>query len=158
MSLKESLNAALTAFGNEQNNQTKTLDEDNWASLTFAIPPQVIALTNAQLRIDVALAESGNFFTLLTPLAALTSKPKLDFYEILLSRQSFADQTKGLSYALEPRNQAVVLLGVYHWTLDSITPEQFRSLVKNFTTGAFELIRQVAEIAKNEPNLKTVHP
>ncbi|MBN2005978.1 MAG: type III secretion system chaperone [Anaerolineae bacterium] len=156
MSLHEDINAGL-ALVSRSGASPLTLDASGWIGVPVPMPPAVIQLQNGQLVVEVQVAATGDFFKLTTPLAVCKSTPGAPFLEALLQRQFTSDHVSGASFALAATGDADVLVAVYHWMLDTITPEQFKSLFKRFVAAAFDLIDEVNAMVQREPKVKPIH-
>lgn len=154
MALKDDLNAALAAL----NGKTQPLDENGWSQVIVPVPAALAKLTNEQLIIEVVLARTGKYFTLLTPLAVLKERPAAAFLEALLYRQFSADQVKAAGFGLSAGGDHDRLVALSHWPLAEITPPQFSRLFQNFVAASLGLIKEVNDMARREPALVLIHP
>ena len=107
------------------------------------------------LLITVEMSPTARFFTLYSPLAAITGKPGRDFLRELLNRQFHADQVSGSSLAIGGAED--MLVAVYHWMLDSITPQEFVALFKNFVSATFDLIGEVGHLSRRDRKVTALH-
>ena len=148
MSLKEDLDLALKAMSNPDAPQNLELDESGRCNVPVLMPASLISLVEGRLMVTVELSGTGHLFTLLTPLAAINGKPSSDFFTELFHKQFYADQVSGASLAIGGTEE--VLVAVYHWMLDAITPDEFLSLFKNFVSASFDLIGEVGVLAGKE--------
>ncbi len=155
MSLKEDLNLALEAMSNLDAPQNLELDESGRCTLPVLMPASLISLVDGRLMVTVELSRTGHLFTLSTPLAAFNGQPSSDFFSALFHKQFYADQVSGASLAIGGTEE--VLVAVYHWMLDAITPDEFLSLFKNFVSASFDLIGEVGGLAANERRVTPFH-
>lgn len=155
MSLKADLNVALEAMSNLDASEKLKLDESGRCTVPVLMPASLISLVEGRLMVTVELSGTGHLFTLLTPLAAINGKPSSDFFITLFHRQFFADQVSGASLAIGGTEE--VLVAVYHWMLDAITPEEFLSLFKKFVSASFDLIGEVGVLADEERGVTPIH-
>lgn len=157
MALKDDLNAALAAM-TPNSGKAQPLNEEGWSQLVVPVPPALAKLTNEQLIVEIVLAGTGKYFTLLTPLAVLKTRPQAAFFEALLYRQFYADQVKAAGFGLSAAGEHDRLVALCHWPLAEITPPQFSRLFQNFVGAALGLIKEVDEMARREPALELIHP
>lgn len=156
MSLHENINAGL-ALVSGSGASPLTLDKTGWCGVPVPMPSSVIQLQNGQLLVEVQVAATGDFFKLASPLAVCKDTPGAPFLEALLRRQATSDHVSGASFALAVTGDADVLTAVYHWMLDTITPEQFKSLFKRFVAATFDLIDEINDMAQHESKVKPIH-
>lgn len=157
MTLKDDLNQALAVMTRSRETPL-SLDEKGWSQLILPMPPGKANLSNQQLIVEVVLSKTGNYFTLLTPLAVLVNRPGVEFLEALLYRQFSADQVDGICFGLAAGGERDRLVALCHWVLPAVTPDQFSGLFQNFVKAALALISEVKDMARREPALVLVHP
>lgn len=157
MTLKDDLNRALVELTRSRETPVR-LGEQGWAQLVLPMPPGITKPGGPQLTIEVVLSKTGNYFTLLTPLAVLDGRPSAEFFQALLYRQFSADQVEGGGFGLSAGGERDRLVALCHWPLAAITPEQFATLFRNFVKTALALIREVKEMARREPALVLIYP
>ena len=157
MTVKDDLNRALAELTRSRETPV-SLDEQGWAQLVLPMPPGMTKQGGPQLIIEVVLSKTGNYFTLLTPLAVLDGKPSAEFFQALLYRQFSADQVEGGGFGLGAGGERDRLVALCHWPLAAITPEQFSALFRNFVKATLALIREVKEMARREPALVLIYP
>ncbi len=156
MALYEDINAGLALVSRSETSPL-TLDKSGWCGVPVPMPPSVIHLKDGQLLVEIQIAATGDFFKLSSPLATCKDTPGAPFLEALLRRQFTSDHVSGASFALATTGDADVLTAVYHWMLDGITPEQFKSLFKRFVAATFDLIDEVNEMVRREAKVKPIH-
>lgn len=173
MSLKEDINAGLAAIKNPNNPEPLVLGAEGtvsaleglWCFVEVPIPESVIKLTNGQLIIKVVLSGTKHFFSLKTILATVYKHPSVAFLEGLLNNQFYTDRFLGVSIGynavgadrLGHSGEDDTLAVVYHWMLDSISPEQFQALFQQFVNSSLTVINQMEDIAKYEKNVEPFH-
>jgi hypothetical protein len=157
MTLKDDLNRALGELTRARETPV-SLDEQGWTQLVLPVPPGITKLSSQQLIIEVVLSKTGNYFTLLTPLAVLDGRPSAEFFQALLYRQFSADQVEGAGFGLSAGGERDRLVALCHWPLPAITPDQFSALFRNFVKAALALVREVKEMARREPALILIYP
>ncbi len=157
MSLFQDVNAGLAAVSNPAADEPLKLDSSNWCGITIPMPPSVIRLADGQLLVEVTMPRTLDSFTFSSALAILKDTPHQKFLEALLMRQFYAEQTSGANFAIAVTGDENVLVAVYHWTLDSITPEQFKALFKQFVSAVFDQIEEIKEMARQESKVKPIH-
>ncbi len=130
MPLKADLDAATRAAGGRAN---QGLDGDGgWST--------VVPLDEGSLLpVRAGLASSGQYFTLFASLAEL-EKPDPELLVALLRRHAEADHAGGAAYAVISEEQRDLVAATYHWVLPSITPTEFKNLLKGFA-GAVRVLR-----------------
>ncbi|HEY9652118.1 MAG TPA: hypothetical protein V6C95_15745, partial [Coleofasciculaceae cyanobacterium] len=57
----------------------------------------------------------------------------------------YAEQVSGVSFAINAENDTLV--AVYHWMLESISPQDFSSLFQGFVTATLDLLREISNMA-----------
>lgn len=173
MSLKEDINAGLAAIKNPNNPNSLVLGDEGGISVLegmncfveVPIPESVIKLTNKQLIIKVVLSGSKRFFSLITILATVKGKPNNAFLAGLLNHQFYIDRFLGVSIGYNAIRASSIghsgeddtLTVVYHWMLDSISPEQFQALFQQFVSSSLAVIKQMEDIARYEKNVDPFH-
>jgi hypothetical protein len=161
MTLRDDLNHALQTLADANSGISLTeLDDDGQAQLTVTVPAALTKLHDNQLVIDVRLAASDDddAFTLSTPLLAITSfPPEAKLMESML-RLNFDDSLRGrVSMAIADAGEIDVLVGMCHWTLDSITPDQFAQLYKRYLMGVIDLIDELNEQSRGLRSVRQLH-
>lgn len=158
MSLHEDVNAGLQAISRPGAEQPLTLDAEGWCGIPVPMLPEVIVLAEGQMLVEVRISPTGKYFSLFSALAVLRDTPRAKFLETLLRLQHNADHVSGISFGIAVTGDQDVLTSVYHWPLDSITPEQFRALFKQFVAAVFDHIGEIKSMAPREPRVKPIHP
>jgi hypothetical protein len=159
MALKDDLNTALMELGQQARFEVPTLDDTGASRLVIQVPPDLHALRDGELLIDIRLSTQGDRFSLYTPVAAFTSAPQQDVLEALLRRQFVGGQSSGLSYAIRTVEEDYdALVVIAHWILGSITPEQFRQFYQRFMAATFLIIDDIYNIAQTIPYIEAFHP
>lgn len=155
MPLKEDVNAALEAMSRPDASSKLKLDDAGRCTIPVPMPPDIADLTDGALMINVEVSGTGRYFTLSSPIATIDQKTGGEFLRALLNRQFYADQVSGASFAIGGRED--VLVSVYHWALDSISPDDFTALFKGFITASLDLIDEVGSMARKERRVKPLH-
>lgn len=159
MTLRDDLNHALKTLADANSGISLTeLDDDGQAQLTISVPATLTQLHDNQLVIDVRLADSNDAFTLSTPLLAITSFPPESKLMEAVLRLNFDDSLMGrVSMAIADVGEMDVLVGMSHWTLDSITPQQFAQFYKRYLMGVIDLIDELNEQSRGLRSLRQLH-
>lgn len=157
MSLRDDVNAGLAAVSRASAPQPLVLDDAGWCGIPVPMPPSVIELADGQIMLEVQISKTQDFFTFSSPLAVVKSTPSARFSEALLRRQFYADHVSGAGFALAVVGDEDLLVSVYHWMLDSITPEQFRALFKKFIGAVFDHVEEINTMARREFKVKPIH-
>jgi hypothetical protein len=150
MSLKEDINAGLVAISSPNKPPELVLDNSGCCTILVPLPASVVSLVDGQLIVQVKLSRTGRFFTLLSPIGAIQEKLNREFFKALFYRQFYADQVSGVSIAINAENDTLV--AVYHWMLESISPQDFSSLFQGFVTATLDLLGEISnmvEVAQN---------
>ncbi len=155
MSLREDINIGLKAISNPNSTNKLELDKDDNCFISIPLPPSVVKLADDKLMISVKISPSESFFSLLSPLAIIKKTLSAEFLEALFYRQFYAEQVSGVSLSINA--EQMTLVAVYHWMLDSITPDDFRLLFKKFISAVLELIDEINDMAQCEKNIKPIH-
>lgn len=129
MSLRDDLDQAVRAAGGPRN--AGLLGDGTWGTV---VPVGGDRLLPVQAR----LARSGHRLSLVAALAHLHT-PDPEVLAALLGRHVEADRTDGVAYGLVSEEDGDLVVGVLHWVLASITPEQFRDLLRTFTRAVADL-------------------
>lgn len=159
MSLKEDINAALTEMKHLYNLPDLTLDELGRCQISANIPAEIVELAEGRLIIEVEVSPTGKFFSFYTPIAIVTGRPSSEFLEALFYRQFYAEQLSSASFAIAAINEYDVLVSIYHWMLDTISPTQFAQLYQKFVLASFKLMDEVKGMLPYEPNnIELIHP
>lgn len=148
MALKDDLNKALYVFGPTQ--KQFQLDEKGRCSIImrpktdeklpqYLIPP-----------IEVVLSPTGRYFTLTSPLAILKSEPSTGLCQWVMHRQFYAEHVSGLSIAIALVGADDLLMAIYHWILETITPDQFSELYRKFLHAIILLTQEIQSISEKE--------
>jgi hypothetical protein len=156
MSLREELNSAIAALDASYEPKAQ-LDAAGRYAVLLPLPSAVIELREGRLPIEVALSKTGNYFSLLSPLAVIDDQATRGFCEALLHRQFYADQVAGISFAINVLNDDDILMAVYHWMLPSISADQFAALFKRFVTAVIEAIGELNTMARQSPGVTPFH-
>ena len=156
MTLYEDVNAGLSMVSRSKSSPL-VLDASGWCGVPVPMPSSVIRLHDGQMLVEVQISATGDFFKLTSPLAACKSTPSAEFLEALLRRQFTSDHVSAASFALAVTGDTDVLVATYHWMLDTITPEQFKSLFKKFVSAVFDLIDEINDMAQHESKVKPIH-
>ena len=155
MPLKEDVNAALEAMSRPDASSKLTLDDAGRCTVPVPMPPEIAELTGGALMINVEMSGTGRYFTLSSPIATVDLKTGSEFLRALLYRQFYADQVSGASFAIGGRED--ILVSVYHWALDSVSPDDFAELFKGFISASLDLIDEVGNMARRERRVKPLH-
>ena len=155
MGLQEDVNAGLAALSGPEAPSQLGLDSSGRCTVPVPMPASLVELEGGVLPVTVEGSGTGRFFTLSSPIAAINGQPSSDFFRALLNRQFHADQVAGGSFAVGGAED--MLVAVYHWMLDSITPEEFVALFKNFISATLDLIDEVDNMARRERLVKPIH-
>lgn len=150
MSLKEDINAGLAVISSPNNSQKLVLAHSGCCTIIVPLPASVVRLVDGQLIVKVKISQTGRFFTLLSPIGVIQEKLSREFLEALFYRQFYAEQVSGASFAINGEDDTLV--AVYHWMLESISPDDFSSLFQEFVTATLDLLREISnmtEIAQN---------
>ncbi len=156
MSLRDEINRGLREISDGK--KTLSLDEQGRCTIPVPMPPSVVKLNEGRLVVTVELARSEQYVSLSTPLAEITGEPGEEFYRALLYRQRFADQTSGVGFALDLEGENDRVVGIYHWMLQSIAPEEFSALFQSFVGGALGLIEELKAMAQQTQGIHPLHP
>lgn len=157
MPLEADLNQGLAELQQRTQLDELKLDHSGWCRIEVPIPAQLRVLHEGRLVIEVQLSKAGNFFSLYTPVAVAVSEAGKQLGQTLLYRQFYAGQVAGASFALSTTDDNDVLVAIYHWMLDSISPAQFMQLYQRFIVAALQLIEEVNTLAHSIPDLHPVH-
>jgi len=150
MSLIEDINAGLAALSEPNRPDKLVLDGSGRCNIKVFLPASVVKLKDSNLMIQVQISRTGRFFSLLSPIGVLKGNPSREFFAALFYRQFYADQVSGASLAINAEDHVVV--AVYHWILESITPNDFSSLFQGFVAATLDLLREVRDLAEVAPN------
>lgn len=156
MPLKEDLYAALKALPRHYSIQNE-LEQNDRVLLLLPYPNAPHPLHKDELSIQIRLASSGRFFTLYSPLAIFSAQPETNILEHLLRRAFYADQTGGAGLAIMQVNDTESVTAVYHWLLDSISPEVFQNLLDHFIAATFTLMNEIDAIANRSDAIQAVN-
>ena len=153
--MRTQLDAALTSISGDSDHPHR-LDDAGRCAIQVPIPPGLVDRLDA-VEVTVRLSgssASGAMVSLIAPLASLTKDElSAEFATSLLRRQFCAAQTDGASYAISDRED--VLVAIYHWLPDEITPAEFTHVFGRFVGAAVllhgEAVRAAALGAPIEP-------
>lgn len=144
MPLKEDINAGLAAISSPNKPQELVLDDSGCCKIIVPLPPSVVSLVDGQLVVQVKLSQTGRFFTFLSPIRGIDEKLSREFFKTLFYRQFYAEQVSGVSFAINGEDDTLV--AVYHWMLESISPDDFSSLFQGFVTATLDLLREISNM------------
>lgn len=153
MGLREDLNAGLAAISKAE--KRFELDEEGRYTIELPMPASLVKLEKGRLPIQVALARTEDYFTLATPLAFIYGTLSSDLLTMLLQRQLQAQQCEGISFALNADGEGLYL--VYHWMLEEISAEQFKTLFQRFVSSTLSFVDEVNGWAHKHKALQPVH-
>jgi hypothetical protein len=157
MALRDNLNTALAEFRQKVKFPVEQLNEQGLCRLIVPIPAALIQLHDNQLMIDLRMAQNGGSFAMYSPVAGIQNLPKAVFWESLL-RRKFQDVAQaGISIAIADIGEQDVIVGMYHWLTDSITPAQFAKLYPNYLAATFDLIDEVNQMIVQTPGMRLLH-
>jgi hypothetical protein len=153
MSLRDDVNAGLAALVDGTERQL-LLDEEGACEIPIAIPPSIKKLAGGRLMVRINISRTGNFFTLLAPIAVASGDLPAAVLETLLGDQFFVDRTWAASFAFNA--ETGVVFASYHWMLSSISSAELRELFDKFCVAAFLLLERMAVIAGGVKGISTI--
>lgn len=133
------------------------LDDNGWALITLPAPNAPHPLHEDELTIQVRIASNGDYFSLYSPLAILKSSGDSALLEHLLRRNFYAEQTDGLTFAINDVQETDVVQAVYHWTTSTITPDQFTTLLEHVVKAVFTLLDEIDALAAKSKSLDPIN-
>jgi len=136
---------------------TNELDSRGWVLIQMPMPSAPHALHDDELTVQLQIDESESYFTLYSPLAILKDGDKGSIYEHFMRRNFYAEQTDGLSFAINQVQDSDVLQAVYHWIRDSISPEDFKTLVETMMKGLFTMMDEVDTVASKSDLIEPIN-
>ncbi|MBD1890547.1 type III secretion system chaperone [Coleofasciculus sp. FACHB-SPT9] len=155
--LKDDVNAGLAAISKPDTSPKLILDESGSCKVPLPFPPSIVKLSGGQLQVEIRMAKTGEFFTLLSPLAAVHGQLSREFLDALLHRQFYAEQVSSLSFAIAVVGDRDLLVAVHHWMLDAIAPEEFKGLFQKFISAVLSAIPEINNMASSEISLAPIH-
>ncbi|MGH9136339.1 MAG: hypothetical protein ACRD0G_04735 [Acidimicrobiales bacterium] len=146
------VHAALGGLGYEH------VDTGEATAFLVPIDPDVAALEQGALPVEVRIDEAAELVSFATPLASVEDPPAA-LLASLLRRHWYAEQTGGLSYALRVVGDGDVLSAVWHLPLAAVDSSGgLGALLDTFVAGALDCIAEVAASAEADASIEAVHP
>jgi len=154
MSLRTDVTEGLKQLRDGARRGGVALDGEGRCSVPLAAPALGDGKEPMVLTIDVQVASTDEHFTISSLLAGVPAEPAAPFLFALLNRQFYANQTDGMSYALNAERNTLLL--VYHWVLPRISPEQFASLFEEFALAVLRQLGEIAGLSRLDPGVKAI--
>ncbi|WP_428262392.1 hypothetical protein [Haliangium sp.] len=156
MSLRDDVEAGLREIDAPGSKAPLVLNPRGACVVTVPVPPQVAQLTDGAMLVQVQMGRTGRYFSLRSALAKLKETPDVALLEHLLVQQYYPDPIGGLGFAISAEDDALV--ATYHWIIDGIDPNSFAKLFSSFSTAMFDVLAEIAKMARRDSSLEPVHP